>query len=70
VLLGYLGAMKPLCTLTVSSELPEALVPLRDLLQMDGVDLTVREALPDPCLLSPVWTVRSLQLLLCAGYLT
>jgi 8-oxo-dGTP pyrophosphatase MutT (NUDIX family) len=50
--------------------LRDDVVPLRDLLQMDGVDLTVREALPDPCLLSPVWTVRSLQLLLCAGYLT
>ena len=30
-MLGYRGAMKPLSTLTVASELPEALAPLREL---------------------------------------
>jgi len=43
-------------------------VPVQEATDLDGVTLQTREPLPENTVLHPVWTIRSLQLALRAGY--
>lgn len=52
----------------LSTLLSHDIAPVDDILRIPGVELTVQEPLPEGCLLTPVWTMRSLQLLLRGGY--